>query len=46
MKPAPIPWMGCGVCVPPEITAEAPEGRLKDALMALGRGVLKRHGQG
>ena len=26
--------------------AEAPEGRLKDALLALGRGVLKRHGQG
>jgi hypothetical protein len=29
-----------------ESLAEAPEGRLKDALMALGRGVLKRHGQG
>ncbi len=29
-----------------EDLAEAPEGRLKDALLALGRGVLKRHGQG
>ncbi len=26
--------------------AEAPEGKLKDALLALGRGVLKRQGQG
>lgn len=26
--------------------ADAPEGRLKDALLALGRGVLKRQGQG
>jgi hypothetical protein len=26
--------------------AEAPDGKLKDALLALGRGVLKRHGQG
>jgi hypothetical protein len=26
--------------------ADAPEGRLKDALMSLGRGVLKRNGQG
>lgn len=26
--------------------AEAPDGQLKDALLALGRGVLKRHGQG
>ena len=26
--------------------ADAPEGRLKDALLALGRGVLKRNGQG
>jgi hypothetical protein len=26
--------------------AEAPDGKLKDALMALGRGVLKRNGQG
>ena len=26
--------------------AEAPDGRLKDALLALGRGVLKRHSQG
>ena len=25
---------------------KAPDGRLKDALLALGRGVLKRHGQG
>jgi hypothetical protein len=29
-----------------EDLAEAPDGRLKDALLALGRGVLKRHGQG
>lgn len=26
--------------------AQAPDGKLKDALLALGRGVLKRHGQG
>ena len=26
--------------------AAAPDGKLKDALLALGRGVLKRHGQG
>jgi len=26
--------------------ADAPEGKLKDALLALGRGVLKRNGQG
>ena len=26
--------------------ADAPDGKLKDALLALGRGVLKRHGQG
>lgn len=26
--------------------AEAPDGKIKDALMALGRGVLKRQGQG
>jgi hypothetical protein len=29
-----------------EDLAQAPDGRLKDALLALGRGVLKRHGQG
>ena len=23
MKPAPIPWIGCGLCVPPERTGDS-----------------------